>query len=86
MVRGQKLQLRPTEFRILALLTRNYGSVVTNKELFDHMWGDQEGSFEGLQWYIASVRRKLAKDPDQPSVIEMVSRMGYRYTLPDNAF
>jgi DNA-binding response OmpR family regulator len=79
-VRGQRiLNLRPTEFRLLAFLCQNHTRVVSHQELLDRVWGEQGGSLDSLKWYIHALREKIEEDPRDPKLIVTVSGVGYRY-------
>ena len=61
---GKDLCLRPTEFRLLGVLTRNSDRVVRHQELLDRVWGDMAGSLDSLKWHISSLRGKLEGSRD----------------------
>jgi len=83
-VLGQSLQLRPTEYRLLAFLALNRDRVVSHEEILDRVWSDQGGSLDSLKWYISSLRIKINTKCDQPRVILSVPRVGYRYCPPES--
>ena len=84
-VRGAAVKLRPTEFRILALLAQNQDRVIGHDELLDKVWGDHAGSLDSLKWYISALRQKIEPNPKQPNLIVNVPRVGYRYASKEAA-
>jgi len=72
------VDLTPTEFRLLEILTRRHGKAVSEEELTKQMWGDyrHEGSTI-LRRYIWSLRSKLEEDPANPKWIVTVRGFGY---------
>ena len=82
-VRGQQVDLSPTEFRLLSVLTRNAGQVLSQDQLLDHVWGqDYAESLDVVRLYIGYLRRKIELTPGNPSLVETVRGFGYRYRKP----
>lgn len=71
---GVRVELSPTEFRLLAFLMTNYGRVLTKRQLLDEVWG-YGGSSQVLETYISYLRRKL--DPLGPPLIHTQRGIGY---------
>jgi two-component system KDP operon response regulator KdpE len=75
---GKMMNLTPTEFRLLEVLAKRHGKVVSEEELTKQMWGEYRG--EGstiLRRYVWSLRSKLEEDPAQPKWIVTVRGYGY---------
>ena len=67
-VRGQQVELSPTEFRLLSVLTRNAGQVLSQDQLLDHVWGqDYAESLDVVRLYIGYLRRKIEITPSSPT-------------------
>ena len=82
-VRGQQIDLSPTEFRLLSALTDNGGLVLSLDQLLDHVWGqDYAESLDVVRRYIGYLRRKIELNPGNPSLVETVRGFGYRYKRP----
>jgi len=82
-VRGQQVDLSPTEFRLLTVLTRHAGQVLSQDQLLDHVWGqDYAESLDVVRLYIGYLRRKIELNPGNPSLVETVRGFGYRYKKP----
>ena len=76
------MRLSPTEFRLLAFLTRHNDRVVTHHELLESVWGNERGSRDSIKWHISSLRDKLEDNTSSPVLIVTVPRVGYRYYPP----
>ena len=82
-VRGHQVDLSPTEFRLLIVLTKNDGQVLSQDQLLDHVWGqDYAESLDVVRLYVGYLRRKIERDPSRPNLIETVRGFGYRYRRP----
>jgi DNA-binding response OmpR family regulator len=77
---GIELQLTDTEFRILALLVRRAGEVITRDEFLDQVWGqDVHVTHRTVDTHVAALRRKIEDDVDDPARIVSVRNVGYRF-------
>lgn len=80
-VRGKQVTLTPTESKLLFLLVRNAGRVVTNETLLAKAWaGDEEAYEEGLRVHISRLRSKIEPSPSKPVYIQTKRGVGYRFT------
>jgi two-component system OmpR family response regulator len=78
---GHRVDLSPTEFRLLRYLMLNPGRVLTRAQLLDHVWNyDFRGSSTVVSTYVAYLRRKLIMHG--PDVIRTQRSIGYRLGLP----
>jgi two-component system KDP operon response regulator KdpE len=76
---GSALHLTPNEYRILALLARNPGKVLTHRQILKEVWGPAHtGETHYLRVYMAQLRRKLERDPAAPQHLITEAGMGYR--------
>ena len=82
--RGKQLvHITPTEFRLLSVLVKNAGRVVTNPQLLREVWGPsnlENGHY--LRIYMGHLRQKLEADPAQPQYLLTETAVGYRLLLP----
>ncbi len=78
---GVPVKLQPQPARVLELLARHAGEVVTREELRSHLWGeDTFVDFEhGLNFSIRQLRRALGDTADAPRFVETLPRRGYRF-------
>lgn len=84
-VRGEPVGLSPTEFRLLAALTRSANQVLGQDQLLDQVWGrEYVGSLEVVRLYVGYLRRKIERNHEAPTLIETVRGFGYRYRKPNS--
>jgi DNA-binding response OmpR family regulator len=82
-VGDQEVHLTPTEFRLLNLLLRNAGVVLSPAQLLTHAWDDPTGiGPERVKFGVLRLRRKLGWGDPGTSPIEAVRGVGYRYRPP----
>lgn len=81
---GERIKLPPQPFRVLELLARHSGEVITRAEIREHVWCDDTFvDFEqGLNFCIRQIREALGDTADSPRFIETLPRRGYRFLLP----
>jgi len=73
--------LTPNEFRIVALLGKHAGRVITYKSMLQQLWGPTAYSDNKiLRVHMASIRRKIEPNPDEPRYIFTETGVGYRMT------
>lgn len=78
---GQELSLRYKEFELLALLMLKAGEVVNRAEIFDKVWGTEWlGDMRTLDVHIRWLREKLENDPGEPTLIQTIRGIGYRFS------
>ena len=77
---GQPVRLTPTEWRILEILLRSGGRLVTRESLLTEVWGPHHSTDTGyLRLYFAQLRKKLEPEPSRPRHLVTVLGMGYRF-------
>jgi two-component system KDP operon response regulator KdpE len=77
---GKRVDLSPTEFRLLSVLSRHRGRVLPHEFLLSEVWGPEYvGEVDYLRLYISYLRRKIEKDPSDPSLIHNEWGVGYRF-------
>jgi len=75
---GVEVELTDIEFRLLDLLARNVGHVVTNATILETIWGPgHEDSVKVLRQSIYRLRQKIERNPAEPVLILSRSRQGY---------
>ena len=76
---GQPVRLTPIEFKLLSLLAKHAGMVVTHRELLTQVWGPTHaGDTHYLRVYLRQLREKLERDPVRPRHLLTDSGVGYR--------
>ncbi len=79
-VDGQRIKLRPTEFRLLYHLIENVGWVVPHETLLAKVWGHEyQDEVQYLRLYITYLRQKIEPDPSHPRYIMTERGVGYRF-------
>ncbi|MDO4521939.1 MAG: response regulator transcription factor [Eubacteriales bacterium] len=78
-LRNQELHLTPIEYKLLCLLSRNIGKVLTHNYITQNIWGSSwESDIASLRVYMATLRKKLESDPDAPAYIQTHIGVGYK--------
>ena len=79
-VDGHEVHLTPIEYKILLLLIANRGKVLTHHYILKAVWGYAEGVEAGtLRVFMATLRRKIEKNPSRPQHIITEVGVGYRF-------
>ena len=79
---GSRLTLTTTEFRMLFLLIKNWGIVVSRQTLERSLWGERVDSYGLVKKYVQRLRQKLGDDAREPFWIANVHGVGYRFIGP----
>lgn len=77
---GEEIHLTPIEWRIVETLARKRGRLVRQSELLHAVWGpgyDRQTNY--LRVHLASIRRKVEKDPSTPEIFVTEPGIGYRF-------
>jgi two-component system, OmpR family, KDP operon response regulator KdpE len=80
--RGSEVHLTRTEYRLLALLVRHAGKVVTHRQLLKEVWGP--GSADQthyLRVYMGALRHKIEQEPARPRYLTTEIGVGYRLKI-----
>ena len=76
---GQELHLTPSEYKLLCLLCKNLGKVLTHTFITQQIWGRSwENDVASLRVFMATLRKKLEKEPGSPQYIQTHIGVGYR--------
>jgi two-component system KDP operon response regulator KdpE len=83
-VAGENIHLTQNEYKILSLLSRYPGKVLTYDYIIKNIWGPYSKSDNQiLRVNVANIRKKLEPDPNEPKYIFTVVGVGYRMAEPD---
>ncbi len=75
----EPLKLTPIEYKLLCLLARNVGKVLTHSYITKEIWGSSwDNDIASLRVFMATLRKKLEKGPDAPQYIQTHIGVGYR--------
>ncbi|MCR4434968.1 MAG: response regulator transcription factor [Clostridiales bacterium] len=80
---NREIELTAAEYRLLCLLMRNPNTVLTREVILDRLW-DSSGSFidnNTLSVYVCRLREKIEDDPENPTFLLTVRRLGYRWNV-----
>lgn len=81
-VGGEEVHLTPNEYKLLQVLIKHAGRVVTQRQLLNEVWGPQHTEqSQYLRVYVAQLRRKLERDPARPRYLQTEPGVGYRLML-----
>jgi len=84
-VGNELVKLTPTEFRLLSILLRQVGRVVTHEELIKEIWGtEKDTSLGSLKLYIHYLRQKIESSPKKPHYLLAEWGVGYRFRESQN--
>lgn len=79
LLRGEKIDLTPKEYKIIAFLATHPGEVFTREQLSDHLWGQEiAGGFASITVFVRKIREKIEDDPSRPKYLQTVWRIGYK--------
>jgi DNA-binding response OmpR family regulator len=79
----RELRLTSREFDLLAYFMRNCGLVLSRDQLLKAVWGERVSRrSRTLEVHIRWLRQKIEPDPAQPTYIQTVRQIGYRFDAP----
>lgn len=79
---GQPVRLTATQWRLLEVLARHVGRVVTTRQLLREVWGPGHAEqAHYLRIYVHQLRQKLEADPSRPAFLLTETGVGYRLLL-----
>jgi two-component system KDP operon response regulator KdpE len=78
-VDGREVRLTPIEYRLLLVLARNAGRVLTHRQILKEVWGPPYvNETHYLRVFMTQLRRKIEKDPSRPRLLLTEQGVGYR--------
>lgn len=75
----ERIPLSVKEFNVLEYLIKNPKKPLTPEVIYKEVWGNAYGDLSAVAVYIQRLRKKLEKEPANPTLIETVFGMGYRF-------
>jgi two-component system KDP operon response regulator KdpE len=76
---GSEVHLTPIEYKLLTVLVRHAGKVITHRQLLQEVWGPaQVNEVQYLRVYMTQLRHKLEKNPMRPRFLMNEPGVGYR--------
>ena len=84
---GKELHLTPIEYKLLCLLSKNIGKVLTHTYITQNIWGSSwENDVASLRVFMATLRKKIEKDANSPQYIQTHIGVGYRMIKVEDSF
>ena len=81
---GDELHLTPIEFKLLTLLSKNVGRVLTHNYITQQIWGsNMDNDIASLRVFMATLRKKLENKKGSPQFIQTHIGVGYRMLKVD---
>lgn len=78
-LREEELHLTPMEYKLLSLLAQNVGKVLTHTFITQKIWGSTwDNDIASLRVFMATLRKKIEREPDSPQYIQTHIGVGYR--------
>ncbi len=79
LVRGEEVHLTPIEYKLLALLVKHAGMVMTHRQLLEQVWGPGHAhQMQYLRVYMGQLRQKLEREAARPTHLFTEPGIGYR--------
>lgn len=76
---NQEVHLTPIQYRLLSVLVKHAGKVLTHQQILKEVWGPSyKENSHYLRIYMSQLRQKLEADPTQPKFLLTESGIGYR--------
>jgi two-component system KDP operon response regulator KdpE len=81
---GKRLNLTPKEYRLLQVLARHPGKVITHQNLLNSVWGQAHvNDTQYLRIFVRKLRQKIETDPNRPKIL--LTELGVGYWLNDQS-
>lgn len=78
---GEFIDLTPQEFSLLYVLAQASGVPLSRSELLRRAWPDAIDNPRTIDTHVLSLRKKVELDPRQPSLIQTIRNVGYRFNM-----
>jgi len=76
---GREIHLTPIEYKLICLLAKNVGKVLTHNYILKEVWANpMDGDTSLVRVFMATLRKKIEKDPSNPVYIQTHIGIGYR--------
>lgn len=78
-VNGKEIHVTPIEYKLLIVLSKNVGKVLTHNYILKEIWQNAlQSDVPSLRVFMATLRKKIEVNPAQPKLIQTHVRVGYR--------
>jgi two-component system KDP operon response regulator KdpE len=75
---NEPVSLTPIEYKLLLVLAKNAGKVVTHRQLLQEVWGPNTTETQYVRVYMAHLRHKIERDAARPKYLLTEQGVGYR--------
>ena len=80
LINGERMKLTPREFKLLAILVDNAGSIITHRQILEKVWGwEYIDDVDYVRIYISHLRQKIEPEPNEPRYIFTEPGVGYYF-------
>jgi two-component system, OmpR family, alkaline phosphatase synthesis response regulator PhoP len=77
---GERIELKPLEYRLLAAFLRRQGRVLSRQQLLDDVWGHEVNVTDRVvDNQVTNLRKKIEPDPENPRFLISLRGLGYRF-------
>lgn len=77
-IEREEVHVTPIEYRLLCLLAKNSGRVLTYNFILKEVWGILDNDASALRVFMATLRKKIEEKPSEPQIIQTHIGVGYR--------
>ncbi len=77
-IEDEEIHLTPIEYKLICLLAKNLGKVLTHNFILHEIWGQYTSDVPVLRVFMATLRKKIEQDSSQPKYIQTHIGVGYR--------
>lgn len=77
-IKEQEIHVTPIEYKLLCLLSKNSGRVLTYNFILKKVWGIHGNDASALRVFMATLRKKIEEKPSEPQIIQTHIGVGYR--------
>ncbi len=81
---GKEIHLTPIEYKLLCLLAKNIGKILTHNYLLKEVWGPYNNDLPALRVFMATLRKKIEKNSSNQKYIQTHVGVGYRMVQIDS--
>lgn len=80
--KGLTIELSAIEFKLLRFFMENPGRVFTKAQIYHNVWEENFEDNNSVMVYISHIRDKIEDNPREPSIIQTVRGIGYKFIIP----
>ena len=77
-VDGEPVKMTPIEYKILLLLMKNPGRVLSAEEIYERVWNERAINTDTIMVHVRNIREKIEVNPREPKYLKVVWGVGYK--------